>query len=247
MTDEDTASPARAEPFEETLARREAELEAAHRDFEALAHSVSHDLRAPVRAIDGFLRLLVRSQQGKLDEAGEEQLQLLGEAVGRLREQFEGLVDFTRIGKEPLRRRPVSIEEIVRGVVHERSAEIESRSIALEVQSLPAAVGDPVLLRRAILCLFDNALKFSRPATRARITFGTLPESPPVYFVRDNGVGFDTRDRARLFGLFQRLHAPEAFEGNGIGLAVAASIVRRHGGRIWADSKPGETSFYWTL
>lgn len=230
----------RLRQIERELGARNEELEAAYRDLDAFTHSVSHDLRAPLRTIEGFSDLLLRTQKGRLDEQGEEHLALLVQGTRRMRQLFEDLLRFARLGREPILRRDVSPDDLVDAVLADFGAEIASRGVRIVRSPLPRCVGDPSLLKQVYLNLVGNALKYSRGKPNATIEiFAEETPGGPRYVVRDDGVGFDVRQRERLFRVFSRLHDPERFEGSGVGLAIVASIVQRHGGTVAADSAPG--------
>ena len=232
----------------EASARR---LEGANAELDAFSSSVSHDLRAPLRAINGFSRLLLDEYSGNLPADAQRYLGLIGKNTEDMSTMIDGLLAFSRPGQQQVAKRPVDIDALARRVVLEleQGPELEGREVEISVGALPPAQADPTLLKQVLVNLVDNALKYTRDEDVARIEIGSYEaDAVPVYFVRDNGVGFDMRYADKLFQVFQRLHRAEDYEGTGLGLALAARIVKRHGGRIWAEAKPGEgAAFYFTL
>lgn len=231
----------------ERLAAGVAELEASNRDLERFASSVSHDLRAPLRHVSGFVDLLAERIRGRLDPQGLEYVALVQSAVRRMGQLIDDLLAFSRLGRAGLKPSPVDLGPVVDEVVAEVSrAERHAEEVVWEIAALPRVVADATLLRAVWTNLVGNALKFSRGRAVARIEIGACPaEGETRFFVKDNGVGFDPRWAASLFGVFQRLHRQDEFEGNGIGLANVQRIVQRHGGRVWAEGRPGEGATFW--
>jgi signal transduction histidine kinase len=235
-----------ADELEARVRARTAELEAANRELDAFSYSVSHDLRAPLRAVDGYSRMLEEDFGAVLDAEGR---RLLGVVRGETRNMgrlIDDLLDFSRLGRQPLAREALDMAALVRSVVEELGA--GSRA-AVAVGELPPAHADPRLLRQVWVNLIDNALKYSakRPAPEVSID-GMIEGSERVYRVRDNGAGFDMRYADKLFGVFQRLHHAEDFSGTGVGLAIVHRVVGRHGGRVWAEGRPDEGAcFYFSL
>jgi len=228
--------------------RVEEALRAANAELERFTYSVSHDLRAPLRAIDGYARALDEDRGPTLDAEARRLLAVIRDNAKRMGHLIDALLNFSRLGRQPLGRARVNMSELARGVVEElRRAAGQDVEVAL--QPLPAATGDATLLRQVFANLIGNALKFSRGRPRPRVEIGARQEGgEAVYYVRDNGAGFDMRYADKLFGVFQRLHHVDEFEGTGVGLALAHRIVERHGGRVWAEGKVGEgATFYFTL
>ncbi|MGB9606428.1 MAG: ATP-binding protein, partial [Bryobacteraceae bacterium] len=243
-----------ARELEQRVAERTAELQAANRELEAFSYTVSHDLRAPLRAIAGFSRLLEEEFLDRLDDSGRHYLDEIRRQVVRMERLIMDLLTFSRLTRQPLRFAPVRLREVAEEAWEELAPEREGRQVEWIIGDLPVCQGDPLLLRQVFYNLLSNALKFTRTREVARIEVGWkasgTPEVPgrPVIYVRDNGVGFDMRYADRLFGVFQRLHREEEFEGTGVGLAVVQRIVQRHGGQIWAQGEVGiGATFSFTL
>jgi signal transduction histidine kinase len=227
------------EELEERVRERTAELEAANRELEAFSYSVSHDLRTPLRHIGGFVYLIDHRAAG-LDEETRRHLGIISGAVKRMGSLIDALLTFSRIGRAELREAPVALDRLVEEARAELESETGDRRITWAVGPLPRVEGDRALLRQVIINLLANAVKFTRGRPEARIEVRAAPEleqpGEAAFLVRDNGVGFDMAYAEKLFGVFKRLHRPEEFEGTGIGLANVERIVRRHGGRVWAEA-----------
>ena len=222
--------------LERRVAERTAELAEANRELEAFSYSVSHDLRAPLGAVNGFAHLARQQEGQRLSEDGRRLLDQVQQNAARMSELIEGLLELSRLGRGKLTRIGLRPEELVREVIEGNEA---AGRAAILVGALPACRGDPVLLRQVWTNLIGNALKYSRGCAQPEIRIG-FDEPAKAYFVRDNGVGFDMRHSAKLFGVFERLHGESEFEGHGVGLAIVERIVRRHGGRVWAEAEPGK-------
>jgi len=223
------------------------ELSTANRDLEAFAYSVSHDLRAPLRAIDGHvIRFL--DEADATPEAQRHHAGAIRRNLARMGKLIDDLLNFALIGRRPLHKQPVVLWDLVRGVLHELP---HSRSVVYEVSpdELRTVQADPALLKQVLTNLLRNALKFSRDADPPRIQIGSERRGDStVYFIRDNGVGFDPQHAGKLFGVFERLHTAADFEGTGVGLAIVKQIIERHGGQVWADAAPGRgATFFFTL
>ena len=215
------------------------ELESQNAELEAFSYSVSHDLRAPLRAIDGFSRLLLDEYAGSVPDEGKRYLGRVRESTHKMGELIDGLLTFSRLGQQQLGKRTVGVEDIAREVVDDLDQERSGRSVAISVGALEPAQADPTLLKQVLTNLVSNAIKYTREQDAATIEIGSRSVcGQVVYFVRDNGVGFDMQYADKLFGVFQRLHRAEEYEGTGVGLAIVPRIIIRHGGRIWAEAKP---------
>ena len=225
------------------------ELEGTNRELEAFSYSVSHDLRAPLRTIDGFSQILQEDYEDKLDEEGVDYLGRVRAASKHMADLIDDLLDLSRVGRRPLSRERVDLSGLVAGIVEDFRVSEPRRKVEFVTEENVAAWADMGLLKVALENLLGNAWKFTSREPEARIEFGVQEDAGrPVYFVRDNGAGFDQDYSDKLFGAFQRLHGQEEFEGTGIGLATVARIIHRHGGRVWAEGRVGEgATFYFTL
>ena len=240
--------------LEELVQARTAELEAANKEMYAFTYTVSHDLRAPLRHIDGFLELLQKTIGTALDEQGRHYMEAIAEAANKMGLLIDDLLAFSRMGRHALSFQPVDMGNLVREVIRELEPDAAGRTIDWRIGELPEVGGDASMLRMVMVNLIANALKFTRPREKAYIEVGSLPDqasgkgSETVILVRDNGVGFDMTYADKLFGVFQRLHRAEEFEGTGIGLANVRRIIARHGGRTWAEGKVDQgATFYFSL
>lgn len=234
---------------ERDLAIHREHLEAVNQELEAFSYSVSHDLRAPLRHIDGFTRLLAEHLGPSLDATGRRYLTKVSGSARQMVELIDDLLGFSHIGRAELRSTRLDFSGLVQEVLRFLEPETAGRAIEWVISALPAGQGDPQLLRLVFQNLIGNALKYTRPNHRARIEIAVSRARDEIIFsIRDNGVGFDMRHVERLFGVFQRLHSDAEFEGTGIGLANVKRIVQRHGGRVWAEGAVGEGAcFYFSL
>ncbi|MEP6672277.1 MAG: CHASE3 domain-containing protein [Chthoniobacter sp.] len=225
------------------------QLRAANAELEAFSYSVSHDLRAPLRHIDGFADLLGNHAGATLDDKGRRYLKTIADSAKRMGALIDDLLVFSRIGRAEMRRTKVDLNALADEVVQELRVETNGRNVVWERHKLPLADGDPALLRQVLVNLLANAVKYTRPKDPAMIEIGYVKTGEEdTFYVRDNGVGFDMTYVGKLFGVFQRLHRAEEFEGTGIGLANVQRIIVRHGGRVWAEGKLGEgATFSFTL
>jgi len=235
--------------LEQRVQERTAELQAANKELESFAYSISHDLRAPLRGIDGFSHLLSEEYADRLDETGRGYLDRVRRAAQRMGTLIDDILELARVTRLGMRRSSVDLSEIAREILDERMRSAPGSAVQVVLESGCSAHGDPQLLRVLLQNLLENAWKYSGKESAPRIEFGcTVANGERVFHVRDNGVGFDMQYAGRLFAPFQRLHNPEAFEGTGIGLATVARVVTRHGGRVWAESAPGQgATFRFTL
>lgn len=237
--------------LEERVRARTAELEAANDELEAFCSSAAHDLRTPLRAITGFAELLLEHRADTLQPDVRRHIESIRAGSREMSQLVYDLLSFSRLGRAELERKTVDADKICRDALNTFELEVLDRRVDLQIAPLPEAYADPALLRVVFVNLLSNALKYSRPRNPAVVRVGVLQkggDADPVYFVRDNGVGFDMNDAAKLFGVFQRFHHAHEFEGTGVGLATVRRIIERHGGRIWAEAKVGEgATFYFTL
>jgi two-component system sensor histidine kinase/response regulator len=256
----------------EHLRQRTTELEAANKDLEAFSYSVSHDLRAPLRGISGFSTILLEDHASTLSAEGREVLTTAISSARRMGQLIDDLLRFSKLGRQPLSKRRVSVSTMIRDVLEElRGSQTDQpdRHVEVLIGDLPDCVGDPALLKQVFINLLSNALKFTRYRERALIEIGcevqppaeqSGPQAKPltnpkpaqtqnVYFVRDNGAGFDMNQAGgRLFGVFKRLHGENEFEGTGVGLSMVHRIIDKHGGRVWANAEVDKgATFYFVL
>lgn len=236
--------------LERRVLERTAQLAAANKELEAFAYSVSHDLRAPLRHINGFLELLQKRNTSTLDEQSRHYMTNISDSARRMGNLIDDLLAFSRMSRQELYETQVNLAEMVEEILQEFGPETEGRNIVWHVAALPQVTGDRAMLRMVLVNLISNALKFTRPRSQAEIEIGWTigPENEAVMYVRDNGVGFDMEYADKLFGVFQRLHRMDEFEGTGIGLANVHRIITRHGGKTWAESKVDQgATFYFSL
>jgi len=206
-------------------------------ELEAFCYSVSHDLRAPLRSITSFSQFLVQDYESKFDEEGKRMLGVIQCEARRMGRLVDGLLSFSRLGRQPLRKSVLDLTALVNAVFDELTTRHTGRKPELELKPLPTAHADEALMREVFVNLLSNAIKFTASQEVPRIEIGGQSDSEhTLYYVKDNGVGFDARHADKLFGVFQRLHGQEEFEGAGVGLALVQRIIHRHGGRIWAES-----------
>jgi len=228
-------------------------LESANKELEAFSYSVSHDLRAPLRHIHGFVELLQKEPAIRNDENCHRQMGIIARAAKEMGRLIDDLLDFSRTGRAEMHPVKIQMREMIDQIIRDRMLECNGRRVSWEIQPLSPVGGDPNLLRLVWTNLLDNALKYTRPRDEAKIEIGELPRekspaSEVVFYVRDNGVGFDMEYSSKLFGVFQRLHRAEDFEGTGIGLANVQRIVQRHGGRVWAEAQvDAGATFYFSI
>jgi PAS domain S-box-containing protein len=227
-----------------------AELALVNQELEAFSYSVSHDLRAPLRHVHGYVEMLQRATDGQLSDKATRYLKTITDAAVEMGELIDDLLAFSRVGRTQTRSASVELNALVGDVIRGLEMAINNRPIVWQIASLPSVLGDPSLLKQVLTNLIDNAIKYTRTRNPARIEIGSAGEEGgrAVLFVRDNGAGFDMQYAHKLFGVFHRLHRPEEFEGTGIGLATVRRIVSRHGGRVWAEGAINEgATFYFTL
>jgi len=235
--------------LERRIAERTEELRAMNKELEAFNYAVAHDLRAPLRHIHGFAELLSEEAGSVLSDSSKRHLELIRDSVRHMGQLLEDLLCLSRLGRQELRKQVCGLNSLVEEVVTGLKPEIKDREVEWRIAELPFVECDPALMKQILVNLLSNALKFTRPRQPAIIEVGqTTVDGEPVIFVRDNGVGFSMKYVDKLFGLFQRLHRQEDFEGTGVGLAIVQRIVYRHGGRVWAEAELNKgATFYLSL
>jgi len=235
--------------LERRVAARTAQLTAANRELEAFSYSVSHDLRAPLRGVNSFVRMLEEDCGDKLDAEGKRMLGVIRDEASRMGRLIDDLLAFSRLGRQQVENTLVDMTSLARAAFEGAAVPASAPRAQFHLNTLPPAYGDPALLRQVFANLIDNALKYSskQPAPLVEVS-GWIEGRESTYCVKDNGVGFDEKYSHKLFGVFQRLHSEQEFEGTGVGLAIVQRVVLRHGGKVRAESKPGEgAAFYFTL
>ena len=222
----------------ENLKKESEKLEDANEELEAFAYSVSHDLRVPLRAIDGFSRIVIEDYEEKLDDEGKRLLNIVRENTQKMGDLIDDILLLSRASRQEMRISPVDMESLVANIFEELKPSIGERDVQLELKSLPQAYGDRTLLTQVLTNLISNSIKFTRIRERAVIEVGAKEgKDENVYYVKDNGAGFDMKYVNKLFGLFQRLHGADEFEGTGVGLSIVQRIIRRHGGHVWGEGE----------
>jgi PAS domain S-box-containing protein len=237
------------ETLEKRVAERTQLLEAANRELEAFSYSVSHDLRAPLRAVDGFSRMLIEDYGEKLDAEGMRRLDVIRSSAQNMGNLIDDLLQFSRLSRTSLGTSLLDIGDVAQDVFRELESAQDTSSAKFSIGDLPDSWGDRPLIRQVFANLFSNAIKYSRYQDRIEVEVGGFCKNGEnIYFVRDHGVGFDMKYADKLFGVFQRLHGAEQFEGTGVGLAIVQRIVSRHGGRVWAEAELNKgATFYFSL
>ncbi len=236
--------------LEQRVKQRTEELEKANKELESFAYSVSHDLRAPLRHIEGYTKMIIGELNDKLNDRTRKYLNTISYSINRMGSLIDKLLSFSRLGRTPMMSAPVNLEKVVNEILLELKDNISGRKIEINVGSLPNVYGDPLLLRTALTNLISNSIKFTRNNPQAKIEFNLIQEDNNYYTfcLSDNGAGFDMKYVHKLFGVFQRLHSDRQFEGTGIGLANVQKIITRHGGTIYAEGEINKgASFYFTL
>jgi light-regulated signal transduction histidine kinase (bacteriophytochrome) len=232
------------------LRDRAGQLEEANRELETFSYSVSHDLRAPLRHIQGYVEMLTAASAGQLTGEAPRYLATISDASVEMSHLIDDLLEFSRVGRVEFSERRASLDKLVKGVMQSAEWVGQARQVVWRIGPLPEVVGDPSMLRQVFVNLLGNALKYSRDRDPAVIEIGCAGEESgrAILFVRDNGAGFDMQYAHKLFGVFQRLHRTDQFEGTGIGLALVRRIIGRHGGRTWAEGATDHgATFYFTL
>jgi light-regulated signal transduction histidine kinase (bacteriophytochrome) len=224
-------------------------LEDANQELEAFAYSVSHDLRVPLRAIDGFSRILVEDYEDKLDDEGIRLLNIVRENTAKMGHLIDDILLLSRASRQEMKLNEIDMAALAKSVYGEFHIDSEDRNLEFSVGNLPNAYGDRAMLGQVFQNLIGNAIKFTRKKDPGTIEVGGKTEGKEnVYYVKDNGAGFDMKYINKLFGLFQRLHSPEEFEGTGVGLSIVQRVIRRHGGRVWGEGAVDSgATIYFTL
>ena len=238
------------ETLEQRVLARTAELDSTNKELEAFSYSVAHDLRAPLRHMDGFIRLLKKHSWASLDERNQRYLGIISDSARQMGLLIDDLLAFSRVGRAELQLLPVSLQQLVQEAMQELREETQGRNIAWKISQLPEVMADRSMMRLVMINLLANAVKFTGKRERAEIEVGASSNEADgtVVFVRDNGVGFDMEYADKLFGVFQRLHPAEEYEGTGIGLANVQRIIHRHRGRTWARGEVDQgATFYFSL
>jgi PAS domain S-box-containing protein len=235
--------------LEKKVKDRTRELEEANKELEAFTYSVSHDLLSPLRNIDSFIDILIEDYRNKLNDDGQYTLSVIKRNSTLMSRLIEDLLNFARFAKAPLRKQMVNMNSTVNEVIDELRFMTNKLAAKIDLQDMHPAYCDPQLIKQVWVNLISNAIKYSKTKEKPEIEIGSMEaKGQIVYFIKDNGIGFDMRDADKLFGVFQRLHRTSDFEGTGVGLAIVHRIITKHGGNIWAESKPNEgTAFYFTL
>lgn len=235
--------------LEQRVELRTTQLEAANKELEAFSYSVSHDLRAPLRAIDGFTRILLEDYEPKLDEEGKRLFNIVRHEAQRMGQLIDDLLTFSRLGRAEVKFVSIDMRSMVRKIFDDLTTPETRSQIDFRLEELPATSGDPALLRQVWVNLLSNAVKFTSARAQAVIEVqGAQTEDETIYQISDNGAGFDMSYADKLFGVFQRLHSEKDFEGTGVGLAIVQRIILRHGGRVWGEGKVNDgATFYFAL
>ena len=236
--------------LEQRVAERTEELQAANEEMEAFSYSVAHDLRAPLRHVMAFVELLQKDAGPSLSEINREHLMTISRASKRMGDLIDDLLAFSRVGRAEMQKTECDLNQLVQETLRDFQADTKERKIVWEIHPLPSVRADCALLRMVLVNLISNAVKFTGNRTAAKIEIGCVPseKGETVIFIRDNGAGFDPEYAEKLFGVFQRLHSRDEFEGTGIGLANVQRIIKRHGGRVWAEGVVNSgATFYFSI
>jgi len=233
----------------EKLKKRTENLEDANNELEAFAYSVSHDLRVPLRAIDGFSRIVMEDYEDKLDDEGKRLLGIIRENTKKMGQLIDDILLLSRASRQEMKFTPINMEDLVKNVFEEQKLSTDGQNVRLELKSLPNCYGDRALLQQVLNNLIANSIKFTAPKEEGIIEVGAQNGSDEnIYYIKDNGVGFDMKYSNKLFGLFQRLHGASEFEGTGVGLSIVQRVIRRHGGTVWGEGELNKgATFYFSL
>ena len=224
--------------LEQAVAERTAALQAANKNLESFSYSVSHDLRAPLRSIEGFSSIFLNVHGKDLSADGKQLIEKIRQNTVRMADLIDAILEFSRAGRKELQRERIDIQTMAREILDELAVSRPGQQIETAIGNLPPCMADPILMRQVLQNLLSNALKFSRCRDISRIEVGSYDDDgQPVYYVRDNGIGVDMKYADRLFKVFERLHDGKEYEGTGIGLAIVDNIIRRHGGKVWMESE----------
>ena len=234
---------------EDLLLKKTKQLEATNKELESFSYTVSHDLRAPLRAIDGYARMILTKHAGKFDDDALNKFNVIRKSAQMMGQLIDDLLAFSRLGRTQLSKSKLDMDTLIREVWKDMTGNEMERHIDFRILELPPGLGDQGLIRQVLTNILANAFKFTKVRQEAMIEAGGyIKNSESVYYVRDNGAGFDMSYYGKLFGVFQRLHSHEEYEGTGVGLAIVQRIINRHGGRVWAEGKVNEgATFYFTL
>ncbi len=236
----------RIKKLNEELEGHASQLTAAYEELEAFAHSVSHDLRAPLRAIDGFSRIVLDEYAKRLDAEGNRLLNIICANTQKMDQLITDLLDLSRVNRNEMKLSRIDMTKLANSIYHEIALPEVQKQFSFSVAALPDAYCDPTLVRQVWSNLISNAIKFTTPKDVRRIEIGGgMEKGVCTYFIKDTGVGFDPKYTHKIFGVFQRLHKAEEFEGTGVGLAIVQRIIHRHGGKVWAEGKVGEGATFW--
>jgi light-regulated signal transduction histidine kinase (bacteriophytochrome) len=233
----------------EELTRKTEELQISNKELETYSYSISHDLRAPLRAVNGFIKILMNDYSDKFDDEGKRICKIIETNAVKMGKLIDDLLAFSRLGRSEIRRKSMDMNHHVKQIVEEFNPINGNRSINIKIEKLPKTICDPNLIRQVWINLISNALKYSSLNEESVIEIGSeSTENATIYFIKDNGIGFDMNYSHKLFGVFQRLHNRKEFEGTGVGLAIVQQIVQRHGGNVWAEGAIGQGAiFYFSL
>jgi light-regulated signal transduction histidine kinase (bacteriophytochrome) len=235
--------------LEQRVLERTAQLETANHELESFAYAISHDLRAPLRAVNGFAQMLLEEHSSELSSEAQRKLKVVHDRSIHMARLIDGLLALSRVGRHTIEKTAVAPGDLVGQALEELQGEQQGRHVEIAIGALPPCTADAILLKQVFVNLLSNALKYTRKKDFARIEVGASDDTGKwVYYIRDNGAGFDPRHGGKLFGVFQRLHLADEFEGIGIGLSIVQRIIHRHGGRIWAEGSVDQgATFSFTL